>query len=476
MSLRLHDTLSGETRPFEPLRPDRVGVYSCGPTVYGPAHIGNFRSFLFADLLVRHLRWRGYPVTWVMNITDIDDKIIRGAAATGEPIEVVAERYLAAFLADAEAVRMTRPDVLPRATHHIEQITALISTLLERGHAYRTDDGSIFFRISSWPAYGRLARLDPEGLRVGERVEADEYGKDDVRDFALWKGPKPGEPSWETPIGPGRPGWHIECSAMSMTHLGPSFDIHTGGVDLIFPHHEDEIAQSEAATGQTFVGTWLHCAHLQMGGAKMAKRSGNIARVGELIDAGVSARALRLALISVHYRAGLSHSDESLAASAAAIDRLDAAVAALTAYAEDGPDDATLPDELAAAREAFGAALDDDLNVSAGLAAVFDLVRDLNRRIERRSLSSADAVRALDLLRDLDRVLGILPEPDDDLEPDVAALLEAREEARARRDFAASDRLRDELASRGVTVEDTRDGQRWRRLARSGVAEEAGHG
>ena len=263
---------------------------------------------------------------------------------------------------------------------------------------------------------------------------------------------------------------------MSMTHLGPSFDIHTGGVDLIFPHHEDEIAQSEAATGQTFVGTWLHCAHLQMGGAKMAKRSGNIARVGELIDAGVSARALRLALISVHYRAGLSHSDESLAASAAAIDRLDAAVAALTAYAEDGPDDATLPDELAAAREAFGAALDDDLNVSAGLAAVFDLVRDLNRRIERRSLSSADSVRALDLLRDLDRVLGILPEPDDDLEPDVAALLEAREEARARRDFAASDRLRDELASRGVTVEDTRDGQRWRRMARSGVAEEAGHG
>ena len=263
---------------------------------------------------------------------------------------------------------------------------------------------------------------------------------------------------------------------MSMTHLGPSFDIHTGGVDLIFPHHEDEIAQSEAATGQTFVGTWLHCAHLQMAGAKMAKRTGNIARIGELLDAGVSARALRLALISVHYRAPLSHSDESLAASAAAIDRLDAAVAALDAYAEDGPDDATLPAALAAAREAFGAALDDDLNVSAGLAAMFDLVRDLNRRIERRSLSSADSVRALDLLRDLDRVLGILPEPDDDLEPDVAALLEAREEARARRDFAASDRLRDELASRGVTVEDTRDGQRWRRSASQGVAEEAGRG
>jgi len=468
MSLRLHDTLSGETRPFVPLRADRVGIYSCGPTVYGPAHIGNFRSFLFADLLVRHLRWRGFPVTWVMNITDIDDKIIRGAAATGETTDAVAERYLAAFLADAAALRMTTPDVLPRATHHIDEMATLISTLLERGHAYRTDNGSIFFRISSWPAYGRLARLDPDGLRVGERVEADEYGKDDVRDFALWKGPKPGEPSWDTAIGPGRPGWHIECSAMSMAHLGSSFDIHTGGVDLIFPHHEDEIAQSEAATGETFVGTWLHCAHLQMGGAKMAKRTGNIAQVGELLASGVSARALRLALISVHYRAGLNHSDESLAASAAALERLDAAVSALGAYAEEAPDDPTLPAALEAARETFGAALDDDLNVSAGLAAVFDLVRDLNRRVEKRVLSTVDAALAREVLHDLDRVLGILPEAVDELEPDVATLLAARAAARAARDFAASDRLRDELADHGVTVEDTRDGQRWRRTVEAG--------
>src|SRR6185369_15769337 len=386
-------------------------------------------SFLFADVLVRYLRYRGLRVTWVMNITDIDDRIIAKASAAGEAIGELTGRWLERFKTDLAALRMTPPDVLPRATEHIDEMVAIIGRLLERGYAYRTDDGSIFFRISSWPAYGRLARLDPEQLQVGERVEADDYGKDDVRDFALWKGPKPGEPSWDTAIGPGRPGWHIECSAMSMKHLGESFDIHTGGVDLIFPHHEDEIAQSEAATGQTFVGTWLHCAHLQMAGTKMAKRTGNIARIGELLDAGVSARALRLALISVHYRTALSHSDESLAASAAAIDRLDAVVAALGAYAEDGPDDATLPAALTAARGAFGAALDDDLNVSAGLAAVFDLVRDLNRRIERRTLSSADAVRALDLLRDLDRVLGILPEPDDDLEPVVAALLEAREEA-----------------------------------------------
>ena len=463
MTIRLHDTLSGQTRDLIPLRTDRVGVYSCGPTVYGPAHIGNFRSFLFADLLVRHLRWRGLAVTWVMNITDIDDKIIRGAAAAGLGIEALSERHLEGFLADAAALRMTIPDVLPRATAHIEQMAVLIKTLLERGHAYQTADGSVFFRIASWPAYGRLARLDPEGQRVGERVEADEYGKDDVRDFALWKGPKPGEPSWATAIGEGRPGWHIECSAMSMAHLGPSFDIHTGGVDLIFPHHEDEIAQSEAASGQPFVSTWLHCAHLQMAGAKMAKSVGNIARVGDLLAAGVSRRALRLALVSVHYRAPLHHSDESLAAAAAALERLDAAVAALTVYRQERADEPSLLDVLAAAREAFGAALDDDLNVSAALGSLFELVRELNRRVERRALSTTDATRCLALLRDVDSVLAILTDEEAELDAGQAALLAARDAARSARDWAASDRLRDELAGQGILVEDTRDGQRWRR-------------
>ena len=467
MTIRLHDTLTDEVRPFAPLDGERARIYSCGPTVYGPAHIGNFRSFLFADLLVRHLRWRGIPVTWVMNITDIDDKIIKGAAAAGVETDELADRYLERFLEDADALGMTRPDVLPRATAHIPEIVDLIETLLERGHAYRTDDGSIFFRIASWPAYGRLARLDPDQLRVGERVEADEYAKDDVRDFALWKAPKPGEPSWETAIGPGRPGWHIECSAMSMRHLGPSFDIHTGGIDLIFPHHEDEIAQSEAATGQPFVNTWLHCAHLQMGGSKMAKSSGNIARVRDLLEAGHSPRAVRYSLISVHYRVGLNHSDESLSAAAAAVERLDALVGALTAYREERADDPDLPDALAAAREAFGAALDDDLGISPALAVLFELVRDLNRRIDGRSLSTRDAERALGLLRDLDQVLGVLPEEADALDPETAALLEARAAARAARDWAASDRLRDELAERGVAVEDTRDGQRWRRLSES---------
>jgi cysteinyl-tRNA synthetase len=463
MTIQLHDTLSGEKRPLEPIEPGHVRIYTCGPTVYGPAHIGNFRSFLFADLLVRYLRYRGLRVTWVMNLTDVDDKIIKGAAAAGEEIGDLAGRYIERFKSDAAALRMTPPDALPRATEHIPQMAELIATLLERGHAYRTDDGSIFFRIASWPAYGKLARLDVENMQVGERVEADEYGKGDIRDFALWKGPKPGEPSWDTAIGAGRPGWHIECSAMSMACLGQSFDIHTGAVDLIFPHHEDEIAQSEAATGVPFVRTWLHCAHLQMGGLKMAKSTGNIARVADLVAAGASSRALRYALIAVHYRMGVNYSDESLTAANAAVDRLDAVFAALAAYREDRADDPHLDAALDQARAGFEAALDDDLNVSAALASVFDLVRDLNRRIQARSLSTADAARAAAALAAFDAVLGLGPEAADDLEPELRALLDAREEARRTRDWAASDRLRGELAERGVYVEDTKDGQRWRR-------------
>ncbi len=463
MTLRLLDTLTGVQRPFEPLDPSNVRVYSCGPTVYGPAHVGNFRSFLFADLLVRYLRYRGYPVTWVMNITDVDDKIIRGARTDGSSIADVSERWTARFLEDAATLRMTEPDVLPRATAHIDEMAAIIATLLERGHAYRTDDGSVFFRIGSWPGYGRLAHIDPAEMRVGERVESDEYAKDDVRDFALWKGPKPDEPSWETAIGPGRPGWHIECSAMSMRYLGESFDIHTGGVDLIFPHHEDEMAQSEAATGVPFVATWLHCAHLQMGGEKMAKSTGNIARVADLMDRGVSPRALRYALIAAHHRMALSFSEESLQAAASAVERLDAVWTALGAYRSDEPDDPSLPGLLDEARAGFEAGLDDDLNASPALASVFELVREVNRRLAARSVSTADAGRVRDLLADLDRVLALLP-AEEDLEPELAALVEARAAARVARDWAESDRLRAVLAESGIAVEDTRDGQRWRRM------------
>jgi cysteinyl-tRNA synthetase len=461
--VQLHDTLVGAAREFVPLEAGHVGIYSCGPTVYGPAHVGNFRSFLFADLLVRYLRYKGMRVTWVMNITDVDDKIIKNALAQGVPVDTISERYRLQFLADMETLRVALPDVMPCATEHIPQMVALIQTLIEGGHAYRTEDGSVFFRISSWPAYGRLARLDPEGMRVGERVESDEYGKDDVRDFALWKGPKPGEPSWDTAIGPGRPGWHIECSAMSMAYLGQSFDIHTGGIDLVFPHHQDEIAQSEAATGQTFVAYWLHCAFLQMGGQKMAKSAGNISRVADVVGRGISPRALRLALISAHYRTPLSFGDESLQAASSAVDRLEALLTALAAYRADCADDPSLPELLSATRAAFEAALDDDLNVSPALAALFDLVRELNRRIDARQLSTDDAGRAMSFIRDLDRVLAIAPEQDEDLGPELQELLDKRAANRTARDWAGSDRLRAELAERGVLVEDTRDGQRWRR-------------
>ncbi len=465
MTLRLTNTLTGRQEAFEPLEPGHVRMYSCGPTVYAPAHVGNFRSFLFADLLRRYLGWLGVRVTWVMNVTDVDDKIIRDAGREGVPIGELTDRYTGAFMEDAARLRMTPPDVMPRATEHIPDMAALIERLLAAGHAYRTDDGSIFFRIGSWPGYGQLAHIDPSQQRVGERVESDEYDKDDVRDFAVWKGPREGEPRWETSVGSGRPGWHIECSAMSMRYLGTTFDIHTGGVDLIFPHHEDEIAQSEAATGKPFVRTWLHCAHLQMGGQKMAKRTGNIERPAEVYERGFSARALRYALIAAHYRAPLEFGDESLRGAAAAVERLGNALAALDAYRSDGPSDPELPPLLQGTRERFVAALDDDLNVSPALAAVFDLVRDLNRRLDSGSLSSDDAAAAAAFLRDLDRVLGVMEEDVEQLEPELAAMLDERVAARARRDWATSDHLRDALAERGIVIEDTKMGQRWRRTA-----------
>ncbi len=468
MTLRFRNTLGGELEPFEPLDPTDVRIYSCGPTVYAPAHVGNFRSFLFADLTRRYLAWKGYPVRWVMNITDVDDKIIRDAAAAGVTIGQLTAHHTDVFLAELRRLRVAMPDVLPRATEHIDAMVELIGTLLERGHAYRTDDGSIFFRIASWPTYGTLARLDPTQQRVGERVEADEYSKDDVRDFALWKGAREGEPSWSTAIGEGRPGWHIECSAMSMRYLGPSFDIHTGGVDLIFPHHEDEIAQSEAATGQRFVRTWMHCAHLQMGGEKMAKRTGKLRRPSEIYEQGWSPRALRYALLAAHYRAPLEFTDESLAAATSAVERLSTVLGRLDIYRADRDDDPEAAVALLRGREAFEAAMDDDLAVSAALGAVFELVRDLNRRIDDRSLSTRDAQGAAAALRDLDRVLGVM-EPDEPVGAvtagaEVSALLDARIAARVAKDWARSDALRDELAGLGVVVEDTRDGQRWKRM------------
>jgi cysteinyl-tRNA synthetase len=464
VSLRFRNTLGGVIEPFEPIEPGHVRMYTCGPTVYAPAHIGNFRSFVFADLVRRTLRFSGLRVTWVMNITDVDDKIIRDAKAAGVGIGELTARYTDAFLADMARLGIPEPDVMPRATEHIDDMVKLIETLLERGHAYQAEDGSVFFRISSWPRYGALARIDPDQQRRGERVEADEYDKGDVRDFALWKAAKPHEPSWQTPFGAGRPGWHIECSAMSMRYLGASFDVHTGGVDLVFPHHEDEIAQSEAATGEPFVRTWLHCAHLQMGGAKMAKRDGNISRPSDIYAADVSPQALRYALMATHYRSPLDFSEHSLASAAAAVERLDTAVTALDAYDEARADDADLPELLARARAAFAAGLEDDLNISQALAATFELVRELNSRLAARALSTADARAAAAAIRELDSVLGVLSDPAGGaLEPALATMLADRAEARSARDWGRSDELRDALAAAGVIVEDTPDGQRWRR-------------
>lgn len=464
MSLRLRNTLGGELEPFQPLEAGKVGLYTCGPTVYAPAHVGNFRSFVFADLLRRYLRWSGYDVTWVLNVTDVDDKMIRRAAAEGVSIQELGDRYTQRFRDDLTRLDIAPPDEMPRATEHIDEMVALIQGLLERGHAYRTDDGSVFFSIASWPAYGRLARLDPEQQRVGERVEADEYGKDDVRDFALWKGPKKGEPSWSTAIGEGRPGWHIECSAMSMKYLGPSFDLHTGGIDLVFPHHEDEMAQSEAATGQRFVSVWMHCAHLRMGGQKMAKRTGNFALPDDVYAEGISPRVLRYALLSTHYRTGPDFTEAALATATSSVERLSTVLLALDVYREERADDPSLPVLLEDTRQGFRVHMDEDLNIAPALGAVFDLVRELNRRMTDRALSTADAARAADALRDLDRVLGVVedrsePQPDAGLQD----LLDERATARARRDWARADALRAQLAEMGVTVEDTADGQRWRR-------------
>jgi cysteinyl-tRNA synthetase len=399
-----------------------------------------------------------------MNVTDVDDKIIGRATREGIPIGELAEQYRRMLVDDGRTLRMTDPDVMPLATDHIPEMVELIQRLLEKGHAYRSDDGSIFFRITSWPSYGVLARLDPSRQQVTERVLADEYGKDDVRDFALWKGPKPGEPSWDTAIGPGRPGWHIECSAMSMKYLGKTFDIHTGGVDLIFPHHEDEIAQSEAATGQPFVRFWMHNEHLRMSGRKMAKREGNIATPAEIYATGIAPRALRYALLAGHYREPLEFGDEPLAAAASAVERLSTALAALDAYEADGPGDTTAGDLLGNAREEFIAALDDDLDTPAAFAALFELVRELNRRLAARTLSTADARAGAALIRDLDRVIAVAEEDQEPLPADLVALLDQRAAARRQRDFGTSDRLRDELAAAGVAVEDTADGQRWRRI------------
>ena len=477
MALSFYNTLTRSKEPFEPLEEGKVGVYACGPTVYQLPHIGNYRTFLFNDLLHRYLEWKGYDVTFVMNLTDVDDKIIDRAVDEGVTIREYVEPYIDGFLAELHRLGIRDADIYPRATESIDAMTELVERLLENGHAYRVDDGSIFFDITSFDGYGKLSRIPLDQVKQGERVSADDYDKEDARDFALWKGTKPEdrevdavwEGPWETS---GRPGWHLECSAMSMQHLGETFDIHTGGEDLVFPHHEDEIAQSEGATGQPFVRYWLHARHLLMETEKMSKSLGNVVRLGDVFHNDYSPAAVRYLLMSAHYRKELRFSWESLDDAKAAIRRLTDFRDRLRDAPE--PDDGAtgaalrpLADDVLAA---FEEALDDDLNVPAALGALFTFIRETNTALDQAGgvAAAPDVEVALAALESMDDVVGVLELVDRDAGSDeelaawVEQKLAERQQAREDRDFDRADAIRDELAEAGVVVEDTPQGARWK--------------
>ncbi|HVR96588.1 MAG TPA: cysteine--tRNA ligase [Thermoanaerobaculia bacterium] len=466
--LLLFNTLGRKLEPFQPLHPGEVGIYTCGPTVYNEVHIGNLRSFLVQDVLRRSLRHLGYRVTQVMNLTDVDDKTILGAHRAGVPLREYTEPFIQSFLRDLEALHIERVEQFPRATEHVPEMITLIGSLVEKGYAYQSD-GSVFFSIAKDSDYGSLSGFDLDQARRGERVASDEYGKEDVRDFVLWKAAKPDEPAWSSPWGPGRPGWHIECSAMSMRYLGETFDLHCGGVDLIFPHHENEIAQSESATGKPFVRNWFHSEHLIVDGQKMSKSLGNQYTLADLLARGCSPRALRYLFLSVHYRQKLNFTFESLEGAAGALRRVDEMRFRLQHAEERGLPDPRLGEAAARLAGDFAAGLADDLNLAMALAAVFAFVKEVNVAIEEGRIGTGDRQRILEALADVDRVLGVLDPaewPDGKEEDDAAEierLIQERNDARKRRDFAASDRLRDELASRGVVLEDTPQGTRWKR-------------
>ena len=467
MALAFYDTLRRELVTFEPLEPGHVRMYTCGPTVHDYAHIGNLRTFLFEDMLRRVLQARDYRVTQVMNLTDVDDKIIAKAQAAGESIAEYTRRYTEAFFEDLATLRVERAEHYPTATGHIPEMVALIRRLEGAGHTYRTEDGSIWFRIASFPEYGKLSRIDLSGMRDGARVESDEYDKEDPKDFALWKAARPGEEAWDTELGRGRPGWHIECSAMSMAYLGETFDIHTGGVDNIFPHHENEIAQAEAATGRPFARLWLHAEHLIVDGQKMAKSLGNFFTLRDLIERGYSPRAIRYLLLSVHYRQQLNFTFAGLDQAAASIERLGDFARRLEELPGDGEPDPALTERSARARREFEAALDDDLNTSRALGVVFEWVRDVNRALDEGRGSGADRPVLERVLAAFDAVYAVLTPDPGELRVDagVEALIAEREAARRERDWARADALRDRLAALGIVLEDTPAGPRWKRSA-----------
>ena len=462
--LRFLNTLTRRSEQFEPLEPGHVRLYTCGPTVYDFSHIGNLRSFLFEDVLRRTLAAFGYRVTQVMNLTDIDDKTIRGAAAEGISLRAYTDRYIEAFFADLDTLRVQRAEHYPRATDFVPQMVELVQLLSARGHTYE-QDGSTYFRISSFPGYGRLSGIDPDQVRPGARVDSDEYEKEDIRDFVLWKAPKEGEPSWDSALGPGRPGWHLECSAMAMTLLGESLDIHTGGVDNIFPHHENEIAQSEAATGKPFVRTWLHAEHLIVEGQKMAKSLGNFFTLRDLLERGHDPLAVRYLLVSVPYRQKLNFTFDGLHAAAAGIERIGNTLRRL-AYTPAATGDGGLEaSEVDTFTDEFDAALADDLNTARALGALHTLLTRINQALDGAGIDAAARARLDAAFARVAAVLDIVPALPERSDEDVAidALVAERTAARKARDFARGDAIRGELAARGIILDDTPHGTVWYR-------------
>jgi cysteinyl-tRNA synthetase len=466
MPLRFFNTLTRQVEDFAPREAGKVRLYTCGPTVYNFAHIGNFRAYIFEDLLQRHLEYRGLKVDRVMNLTDVDDKTIRGCRTCGVPLADFTAPFKKAFFEDLDTLRIKRADHFPEATapEHIARMIEMISTLIAKGHAYRAEDGSVYFRIRSFADYGKLAHFNTEELRDGVRVRNDEYEKENVGDFALWKSydEADGDVSWESPWGRGRPGWHIECSAMAIGILGAELDIHCGGEDNIFPHHEAEIAQSECVTGKKFVRLWMHCRHLQVEGSKMAKSAGNFFTLRDLMEKGWSGREVRYALISVKYREPLNFTFEGLAAARSALQRLDEWTVRLQELAQSASAEGSFENS-----DAFEEALDEDLNISAALAALFDLVRTTNRRMDESSLTPGEALSLLNWLKGVNSVLGFDAEAES-IPAAVSDLLARRATARAAKEWKNSDTLRDEILAAGWVVKDTKEGQKLTPLPRGG--------
>jgi cysteinyl-tRNA synthetase len=464
--LRFRNTLSGRIEEFQPINDGEVRFYYCGPTVWDYGHIGNFRSAVAADVVRRYLKFKGYRVIHVMNITDVEDRIIAKSQEAGLSIDDYTAKYIDALWEDADALGLERPDIVPRATQHIPEMVSLIEKLLETHHAYRSD-GSIYYRIASFPEYGKLSKINFAGNIAGasERVDTDKYEKEDARDFALWKEPSSEtEPAWDTEIGRGRPGWHIECSAMSMKYLGESFDIHAGGIDLVFPHHENEIAQSEGATGKPFVRYWIHFEHLKVEGETMSKSKGNYYTFRDIAAKGFSPAAIRYFLLSVPYNKQLNFTFDALTGAEKTVASLRDFRARLSEARTEPGINKELHETAERTLREFEAGMDDDLNTSVALAVVHNLSREVNTALARKKVKADNQRELLEVIDRLDTVLNIFGQSQREmLDSEVQALIDERQEARRRRDFHRADEIRVELANRGIILEDTKDGVRWKR-------------